>query len=184
MFQRWVGEVKYGTGSMYFDGSGDYLVAPYNPNLDLSAGNFTAECWAYPNATATQALFSITGSTSVAYAQLQVAIKNDNTWYLLISTSSGAWVSTTTSGSYLPNNWYHVAAVRNGSTFTLYVNGNSVLTQSTSSALFAYGGATRVGANASNGDVFNGYIDDLRITKGVARYVTNFTPPVARMPNQ
>ena len=175
---------KYGTGSMYFDGTGDYLVTPYTPNLDLGAGNFTAECWAYPNSSATQAIFSITGSTSVAYAQLQVAIKSDNTWYLLISTSSGSWVSTTTSGSYSPNNWYHIAAVRNGSTFTLYINGTSVLTQSTSSALFAYGGATRLGANASNGDTFNGYIDDLRITKGVARYTANFTAPTAPFPDR
>jgi hypothetical protein len=174
---------KYGTGSMYFDGTGDLAIAPYSPNLDLGSGNFTAECWAYPNSSATQAIFSITGSTSIAYAQLQVAIKSDNTWFLLISTSSGSWVSTTTSGSYSPNNWYHIAAVRNGSTFTLYINGTSVLTQSTSSALFAYGGATRLGANASNGDTFNGYIDDLRITKGVARYTTTFTPPTAAFPN-
>jgi hypothetical protein len=171
---------KYGTGSMSFDGTGDWLYSPYTPNLDLGAGNFTVECWAYINATATQALFSINGSNS--FSQLQVATST-NDWYLLISTSNNLWVNTTTGGSYSANTWYHVAVVRNGSTFTLYVNGTSVLTQSTSSALYAYGGATRVGQNSDNSLNFNGYIDDFRITKGYARYTANFTPPTAAFSN-
>ena len=174
---------KFGTGSMYFDGTGDYLFSSYTPNLNLGSGNFTVEGWVYPNATATQAVISITGSTSSSFAQLQIAIKNDNTWYLLASTSLDAWIDSTTGGSYSPNTWYHVAAVRNGSNFTLYINGTSVLTQTSSGAMYSYGGATRVGANSQNGLAFNGYIDDLRITKGYARYTSNFSVPTAAFPN-
>jgi hypothetical protein len=81
--------------------------------------------------------------------------------------------------------WYHFAAVRNGSTVTLYVNGSSVGSYTNSNSIGSTSKTLYIGVQ-NNGAAWpwNGYIDDLRITKGAARYIGNFTPPVARMPQQ
>jgi hypothetical protein len=75
--------------------------------------------------------------------------------------------------------WNHIAIVRNGSTITAYRNGTAYATTiniGTSPIAYA-GGLFRIGVDGSN--FTNGYIDDLRITKGVARYTANFTAPTA-----
>ena len=85
-------------------------------------------------------------------------------------------------GAVSTGQWYHVALVRNGNTFNGYLDGVSG-SSTTSSA--------SIGANSTNGAFFgaqatsnfNGYLDDIRITKGVARYTANFTPPTAAFPN-
>ena len=77
--------------------------------------------------------------------------------------------------------WYHIAVVRNGSTVTIYRDGISVGSgsdtvshnPSTATTLMIGGGS----ATGFNNFYFNGYLDDLRITKGYARYTSNFTPP-------
>ncbi len=72
------------------------------------------------------------------------------------------------------NQWIHFAIVRNGSNWTMYRDGVSVTTVTysgvTSTTNFFYIGAS------GDGYYFNGYIDELRITKGIARYTSNFTP--------
>jgi hypothetical protein len=75
------------------------------------------------------------------------------------------------------NVWYHVAWVRNSSNFRVYLNGVSEasVTSSTDYTSTQFSIGQRIGGTTS----FTGYIDDLRITKGVARYTANFTPPAA-----
>jgi hypothetical protein len=71
--------------------------------------------------------------------------------------------------------------VRNGSTFTPYLNGVAGTTATSASALFTNNKPTNIGAqyNAGASAFFNGYIDSLRITKGYARYTSNFTAPTS-----
>jgi hypothetical protein len=73
--------------------------------------------------------------------------------------------------------WHHVAVVRNGSTWTIYVDGISRGTGTWSGTIanIAYG--PYIGADQFYGREYTGYIDDLRVTKGRARYTANFTPP-------
>ena len=80
--------------------------------------------------------------------------------------------------------WYHVAVVRNGNTFKLYINGiseatytNSATIENSSTNTLALGSSV----NTSAEEDFYGYIDDLRITKGIARYTSNFTPAETAM---
>ena len=83
--------------------------------------------------------------------------------------------------------WYHIALERSGTTLKVYIDGTSVISVSASTtALQASEDPFRVGVfnDASTGSpsldwYFNGHIDDLRITKGIARYGTNFTPPTS-----
>jgi len=96
---------------------------------------------------------------------------------------SGAIVTGSTAISV--NTWTHVAVTRNGNTFRLFVNGivDATATSSNSQTLNAadvfYVG--RSGYDTTR--IVTGYLDDVRITKGYARYTANFTPPTAAFPN-
>jgi hypothetical protein len=176
--------VKYGTGSMYFDGSGDWLAGPPTPQTDLGSGDFTIEAWLYRTASgaASDSGMVSRGAPSTlngfvfAYTSANVLTFNFN--------YSGAIVTGVT---VIPaNTWTHVAVSRNGSTFRLFVNGvvdataTSTNSQTTNASDVFYVGR----AGYDSGRIVTGYLDDVRLTKGAARYIGNFTPPVARMPQQ
>jgi len=168
---------KYGTGSLAFDGAGDYLVAPSNAIFNMGTGNFTIECWAYPQTQVESypALFNLTGVND-----LSVAYNHGDGTANSFSMLTGA-TRTSASVTSSVNNWYHIALVRNGTTVTLYIDGTSRATTTNSSTL---GGTTctiGVYGAAFPTTAFKGYIDDLRITKGYARYTATFTPPTAAL---
>jgi Concanavalin A-like lectin/glucanases superfamily len=169
--------VKYGTGSMYFDGTGDYLVAGAfsNPIHSIGSGDFTVEAWLYTNTNKAQIVLD-TGTTSGSTTGLQVALNSSGQPYFVINNSvpltSSIAVSTTT--------WTHVAWVRNNGTIAIYVNGVSGGTASNSTNISDTGLTIGTPNDYRDGSAtyhFNGYIDDLRITRGYARYTSNFTPP-------
>ena len=182
---------KYGTGSMYFDGSGDYLVVPPNTqSVLLGTGSFTVEFWLYPSSSQTSTRTPIisfgNGFTTNVWA---IQLNNTSPSYVnriqlwAYNLNSGAVVAAST-GTITASTWTHVAVVRNGSAFTIYINGVADGTGSSSASMD--GGSTtlqfQVGKNST--DYFNGYIDDLRVTKGVARYTTSFTPPTSQLQDQ
>lgn len=166
---------KFGTGSLSFDGTGDYLRTPANNFALPLAGNFTIEFWVYFNSTSTTQTIigqweSPTFWEFYYLANTQLRFYYDNTNFINL-------------GALSTSTWYHVAAVRNGSTITAYLNGTS---QGTASSSAAIGNATKalgIGSESPwTGFYFNGYLDDIRITNGVARYTSNFTPPTAALP--
>ena len=173
--------VKYGTGSMYFDGTGDYLYQPSTPNLTFGSGDFTVEMWVNPAALSGTISFLIgmrPATTNGAYPVLY-ATSSGTYWYVSSANRiSGSVLSTST--------WTHLTVCRSGTSTKMFINGiqtGSTYSDSTSYLMSRlYIGASDY--NSGSSEYLNGYIDDLRITKGVARYVTNFTPPIARMPNQ
>ena len=175
--------VKYGTGSMKFNGTTDYLITPASPNLDLNAGNFTIEGWFYFNSVASgqQPVSGYTTASNENYAWYMTS--TGGLAYYLSSTGTG-WniASNVTMGTVSANTWTHIALVRNGSTFTPYINGVAGTTSSSSSAIYSSGTGITLGAYAG-AYFFNGYIDDFRVTKGIARYTTTFTPPTQAFPN-
>lgn len=80
------------------------------------------------------------------------------------------------------NQWYHLALIRSGSTMKLFLDGNTILT-ATSTYSFAQGALTIAGNTDNTSHSVNGRLDDFRITKGVARYTANFTAPTAAFPD-
>jgi hypothetical protein len=87
-------------------------------------------------------------------------------------------------GTLLTNTWQHIAYTRTGGTGRLFVGG--VLAGSWADTTNYVGTVNRLGQTSASNAVDNrlsGYIDDLRITKGVARYTAGFTPPTAAFPN-
>jgi hypothetical protein len=165
---------KYGTGSMYFDGTGDYLVLTGNvDNFVFGVGDFTIEFWLYLNANQTSIVYDQRASGAQGlYPELYI-----NTNSIRFYTNSADRIV----GATLNNQqWYHIALARSGTATKLFVNGTQSGSTYTDSNNYINGtNRPVIGASASSlgSDPFNGYIDDLRITKGVARYTTNFNAP-------
>jgi len=171
---------KYGTGSIYVDGTGDWLFARSSPDISLS-GNFTIEGWVYQVNNGTSAVLLCIGDSDVT-GGIAVYIDNQSAPtgpYLAVAYNSAIIIGTTAAAI---NTWHHIAVVRSGSTITLFLDGVS---QGTVSASTTFTGNLRVGAVVFAGTTYpgNNYIDDLRITNGVARYTANFTPPTAAFSN-
>jgi hypothetical protein len=169
---------KWSPTSMKFDGTGDWLTAIDGPQLNIGTGDFTIECWVNRTATASGAgngdtiiskgtnniILSINVNTSkFEFAQYGVAV-------LLTSTTV---ISNST--------WYYVAITRSGTALRMFINGTQEAS-TTNSANFTSTTSMFVGADANNTNQrLNGYIQDLRITKGVARTITT---PTAAFPTR
>jgi hypothetical protein len=167
------GVKKYGTGAMYFDGTGDWLLLPNNPDIQLGTGNFTIEFWIYLNTINAARGFVAKGGASTGWL---VSLVSTNTVRFTFTTST-----ITSTGTLAASTWYHIAVVREGTGSNqtkIYINGTNDGT-GTVSTDFNQTESMYIGANRTGGDALNGYIDDLRITKGVARYTANFTPPIS-----
>jgi len=168
--------VKYGSGSMYFDGSGDYLVMPQSPTLSVGSGNFTYEMWLFPTDITDTCVFDTrtTNNTTTGFAFLINASS-----FLSVYTSSSILTCTTPLASSV---WQHVAVVRSNGILYVYLNGVSVgsaaFTNNLTDKTF------KLGAYVDNTGNFNGFIDDFRLTNGLARYFTTFTPPQQALPRQ
>jgi hypothetical protein len=188
--------VKYGTGSLAFDGTGDWLLTPangssYRPSMSLK---FTIEMWIYstdPSITNQWLLCTTQGYQSTDNGFLiglfDFGLGTGNRIAIAGYGLGAYWFGS--SGAVVPTNqWVFVAVVGDGTNCNIYLNGTL-----TSSAAFPGGytgpkfGGWIVGAGSVNGGSpivpYTGYIDDLRITPGVARYTANFTPPTAAFPN-
>jgi hypothetical protein len=178
---------KYGTGSLAFDGTGDCLKS--NPaTTDLyafSSGAFTIEMWFYITAftnTYNSLYDSRPVSTQGAYPT--IAIQNNGKLYYYVS--SAERIATATS-AISTGQWYHLAVCRSGTSTKMFLDGTQVGSTYTDSTVYVNGTSRPVigaeGFNSPPNDSINGYIDDLRITKGYARYTANFTPPTAAFSN-
>ena len=167
--------------SVYFDGNGDYLSAPVAAEIIVDrTGNFTAECWIYTVSTQGQTLFYINGNDT-SYAACRVGL-NANKVSFLVSTTGSSWqINSGDVGPISLNQWHHIAVVRNGNNFTLYVDGTSVYnsTAISSSTQLLSGTRNWIGAISSSGVIlpFYGQISNARVVKGTAVYTSNFTPP-------
>ena len=175
-------------GVLAFDGTGtpmDRLTIPANTtDLNLGASDFTIECWVYRLNTSTAVivagqsdLATIAGSSWAFYVS-----STDNSVFIIGSTGFAL-----TSPNPSTNAWAHIAVTRSGGTLRSFLDGTIVGTNTTlGTGAINNGAATypnTIGSFAINANGLIGYIDELRITKGVARYTANFTPPTAPFPD-
>jgi hypothetical protein len=175
---------KYGTGSIEFDGTGDWLLLPRTPVLSFGTSNFTIEGWAYVTSinSTFRCIFSI-GAPVQIYAKsgtIEVYLNDsDDTASYIVDDMLGP------ASSVSVDTWFHFAVVRNGTVFTAYVNGvGGTPVSGVSAPVFYSATAPAVGVYGTTSSLpFTGYIDDFRITNGVARYTANFTPPAQAFPN-
>ena len=176
---------KFGGSSMLFDGSNDYLsVGGSEWNSNLNSGDFTVEFWIRFNAVGTAYIIeNYNGSNGWGVALWSGGGGTnyfDGFWY------SGGWkyIQYDVGGSSQyttpsADTWYHVAFVRDGNDWSLYLNGTAEGTRTglSGSITSSSNGSLDIGRRFNGAYFVDGYIDDLRITKGLARYTSNFTPP-------
>lgn len=149
---------------------------------DLSLGNgaFTMECWLYPTSASTSMQPFRKGASSGSYSGCFISIATTRAIQLLGTNNGSSWGlnATSATGAIALNAWSHVAIVRNGTTVSCYVNGTSVCSGTLSGTIADAAGAFYIGCGI-DANPFVGYLDEFRMTKGVARYTANFTPPDA-----
>jgi hypothetical protein len=177
---------QYGTSSMAFDGNGDFLAVsagPANLPFTFGTGNFTIEMWVYFTAFGTAVdywvfydsrAFATAGDTR----RPTISLKGDTVVYF---TNAADRI---TSGTVSADTWYHLAVSRSGSSTRMFINGTQAGTTYTDTTNYNNSpGRPLIAGDGNTGTaLFNGYIQDLRVTYGIARYTANFTPPTAAFP--
>jgi len=174
---------KYGTGSMAFDGTGDYLKPNMaTPNLyAFGSGDFTIEFWGYILQTTPEQMFIDWRPAGTQTTQPLIYVTSAGVLAYYVSAANritGATLSTST--------WYHIAVSRSGTSTKMFLNGTQTGSTYTDTTVYTNVAGRPVisfDGNTTNSGYLNGYIDDLRITKGYARYTANFTAPTAALPD-
>jgi hypothetical protein len=182
---------RFGGASGLFDGVNDYLDVSGTTDFDFGTGDFTIETFIRPSSTGgLRCIFSRqdlgpTGPTSMA-----VQVRLNGTFLESVFRQSGSATVYVTTGTtaIATNTWTHVAVTRASGTVRLFVAGNvDGTTAGVTSSLNSTTSTPKVAALAIATlpvtDFFNGYMDEVRVTKGVARYTANFTPPAAPFPD-
>lgn len=172
---------RWGGASAYFPGArGNRLVIPAGDHFNFGAGDFAIEAWIY--------VTSLADNRTIIS---QYGFSGNRSWDLLVAggrahfrcTSGG---TTDIVGVFTPalqdERWYHVAVTRSGNVFSIFLDGVLTESQSSASPVFSSTYTAAIGYNQEGAWPFAGYIDDLRITKGAARYTADFTPPAAPHP--
>lgn len=182
------GAAKYGLASLALDGDGDGLTL--SDGLPRGVEDWTVEFWAYKSTAWTgessnRQLYewadnSLSGGVSCYLrtdGNLRVGKYGQGDWYMDYSVSG---LSAAT--------WYHIAVTRSGSTMTLWINGTAAQTGSYSGSFGSTSGLQSIGCGSYMGSYgatssWPGRIDDFRVTRGVARYTSTFTPPTIAHPD-
>ena len=174
------------TGSVQFDGTGDYLNIADSDDLDFGSEDFTIECWIYPSGSG-GSTFNIFYNKGV---DLQCYWKSDTNRIDVFADSNGGTdydilnTLSTPSGSVNSSQWTHVAIVRSSNTFQIYLNGSASGSPKTSTSA--------IGSNSTDATIgdykpdltkyeFNGHISNVRVLKGVALYTSNFKPSMREL---
>jgi hypothetical protein len=177
-----------GDGVLALDGSGDTLTAPTNDIFEVNADDFTLEAWvyvlSYPGNYASVADYARDSVVNTQDYCWVFGLRNDGSVYFDSSNNTTAFLQILSGTTQIPQlTWSHIAVTREGDTFRTFANGQVVATSVKSGAIFTPSSSIlKVGRLGASLNPFDGYISNLRITKGVARYTSNFTPPTAPFP--
>jgi hypothetical protein len=164
-------QYKWSPTSMKYDGTGDWLTAIDGAQLQLGTGDFTIEGWVYLSATGVAYGIISKGTASTGWS-VNVTSGNNLQFSYTASVLTGAT-------SLATGTWYYFAVVRSGSAtgnLKIYLNGTvdatsgGAVTDAFTQTNTLYVGADRIGTSA-----LNGYLQDIRITKGIARTITTPT---------
>lgn len=168
---------KYGGASGYFDGTGDYLTIASNALFSFGLGDFTIELWVYP--TASTGVLGLYGTSGGSGSNPKFVIHLDSLVPKIHynALTGGSNIYTSANSAIAINQWSNLAFVRQGTTWVWYINGTASGTGSNSTTVTFSSQTTYVGYGGETYFLpFLGYLDELRVTKGLARYTANFTP--------
>ena len=167
-------QYKYLTSSMYFDGTGDYIQLDSQDVANFGTGDFTAEGWFWVS--------SLPGSGTI-YSIVDARSSGGNTtgWTMGLNASGQIYVYSGSQivgagGTVSTSTWHHWAFTRASGSMKQFLNGTQVGSTSTTARDFT-DTKFRIAGSHSGGELFTGYQSDVRMTKGLARYTSNFTAP-------
>ena len=172
---------KFGTASAYFDGAFDYLLTPLVADLQFGTEDFTIDCWTYllSRASYYPCLFSNLANWTTGSIGLFIGHNAASNKYRVYIDSASVLLTSTNNIIY--NEWAHIALVRSGNDYKLYINGTNDGSGSSTSAINGNGSNFFISASGDIGSHSSlyGYVDEFRVSKGIARWTTNFTPPTS-----
>jgi hypothetical protein len=175
---------KFGDGCLSFDGTDDYVTLADSSDWDFGSGDFTIDTWVRFNSIAGHAMFYTQYENANNYTTF--FWQNDNNLYFYQYASSAYVVQFHCSWTPVINTWYHVSVVRNGNTWYLFADGDSksltLDAGSYSATLTNLAGLIYIGQNGAGINYFNGYLDEFRVSKGIARWTSGFTPSTSEYP--
>ena len=163
------------------DGSGDYLSLASSADFNMGTGDYTIECWFYPDGQTAEAVWTLADYTNGE----ELFYKNDGS--IGVYQGSGYLILSSTN-TIEPGRWYHSAVVRDSGTLKLYINGTLIGSASQSGNLPTNGnGPFYIGAEVSDSGGFGNYwpgkISNFRVVKGTAVYTSSFDPPFYELTN-
>jgi len=177
---------KFGTASGLFDGD-DYLSITDSDDFYFDS-DFTIDFWIrFNNIPSDDYVIVMAQKESASYNnRMNFYFDNRNSqnrigWRFQLF-SGGATVvllqgSNYDADSFSTDTWYHIAVVRYGNSWSLYVDGTSIDTHTDTSSYGNYNGPLTIGGEPNEGKYLNGWLDEIRIQKGEAYWTSNFTPP-------
>jgi len=163
---------KFGTTSLYV---ADNVTISSSDGFNMGTGDFTIEGWYYLTQFNNHFLYDQWSSSSTGAGNSQIYVKSTEGGSIRVY-YDGTGKFTTTGGFSL-NTWTHLAVVRSSGTIKVYFNGTADATTQSYSGQFGKTGDLYIGdQHSGGGGAPQMYVDDLRVTKGLARYTSNFTP--------
>jgi len=174
---------KFGTASLLLDGDSDYVTIPDSEDWNFGSGDFTIDFWVrFASLTGSpyQALFSKSNGTGYSPILLFFTGGASGTLHLAVSINGTSWAidNNGSKSDFAVDTWYHISLIRSGDVYTLRVDGISDLVVTQAGTLTITTAPFNIGSNLST-IPFNGWIDEFRISKGIARWTADFTPPTA-----
>jgi hypothetical protein len=172
---------KFGTGAYIGDGSGDRLTTPDAADFDFASADFTVECLFRIRA-AQSGKVLLTQRNSTGFAPWSLNYEGSGVVQFLSSFTGASWavVISETAPGIVVDTWYHLAGVRHGNNWRMFFQGTQLgSTVSASGSLMGSSDSVSIGATGDGSGSLDGMIDEVRISKGIARWTSNFTPPTA-----
>ncbi len=177
---------KFGGASGLFDGTGDYLSSADSPDWDFSTGDWTVDFWVRRDGDIqgySAVVSTLNDFTSLIGWNIGFAAGADLNKLRLYSNASGSGQADIIANTIIPNTtWTHVAVVRNGNTVTMYQGGVSVGSRNVTGYNYVDSSTGLVVGRAGTSFTsygFNGWADEIRVSKGIARWTAAFTAPTS-----
>ena len=177
----------FGGTSLLLDGTGDYVSAADSADWHFGTGEFTVEVWTRLNTTSasTRALIAQRDATGADSYSWRISYNTGFTGFTYSLNGTTETGVQTVSTLLTTGQWYHIAASRDSAgLIRLHIDGVTVASATEAGSLFNSDRILEIGSlNAGTGNFHDGWIDSVRVTKGVCRYpYSNFNVPLRAFP--
>jgi hypothetical protein len=175
---------KFGGASGLFNGTGDYLYTPDHDDWYFGTGDFTIDSCVRFNAVPSNTWMMFWDQYQDNSNEVFFGLLDDSGtkyWRFIVRVGGSTIIALSKTATVAPNTWYHIALVRSGNSWMLFQDGSQLGTTDTDTdAIPDLAGNVWIGAYRYDSTTYyslNGWLDEFRVSKGIARWTSNFTPP-------